>query len=109
VVQGTPRIPVLTLHNLGDLFVPFKMEVDYARRVAANGASDLVVQRAIRGVGHCDFTSQEVVTAFDDLVTWVESGAKPAGDVILNPAAVAAPAYGCTFTRGSHFLGQPCP
>ena len=109
VVKGTPRIPVLTLHNLGDLFVPFKMEVDYARRVAANGASDLVVQRAIRGVGHCDFTSQEMVTGFDDLVTWVETGAKPAGDVILDPAAVAAPAYGCRFTRGSHFLGQPCP
>jgi hypothetical protein len=32
VVKGTPRIPVLTLHDLGDLFVPFKMEIDYAQR-----------------------------------------------------------------------------
>ena len=68
---------MLTLHNLGDLFVPFKMEIDYAQRVAANEASDLVVQRAIRGVGHCDFTPQEMITAFEDLVRWVEEGVKP--------------------------------
>ena len=29
----------------------------YARRVAAAGLSDRVVQRAIRGVAHCDFTA----------------------------------------------------
>lgn len=109
VVKGRPRVPVLTLHNLGDLFVPFKMEIDYAQRAAANGAGDLVVQRAIRGVGHCDFTAAELVTAFDDLVRWVEDGVKPAGDVILDAAAVADPGYGCTFTQGSHFLAQPCP
>jgi pimeloyl-ACP methyl ester carboxylesterase len=109
VVKGTPRIPVLTLHDLGDLFVPFKMEIDYAQRVAANGASDRVVQRAIRGVGHCDFTAQELTTAFEDLVRWVKEGVKPAGDVILDPAAVAASSYGCVFTKGSHLLGAPCP
>ncbi len=57
VVNGTPDIPVLTLHDLGDLFVPFSMEQIYADRVAAAGRSDLVVQRAIRGSGalrlHC--------------------------------------------------------
>jgi pimeloyl-ACP methyl ester carboxylesterase len=109
VVQGTPTIPVLTLHDLGDLFVPFKMEIDYAQRVAANGASHLVVQRAIRGIGHCDFTGAELVTAFEDLVAWVEHGVKPAGDVMLDAAAVADPNYGCAFTEGSHFLGAPCP
>jgi hypothetical protein len=51
VVNGTPTIPVLTLHDLGDLFVPFSMEQIYAQRVAAAGRADLLVQRAIRGVG----------------------------------------------------------
>ena len=109
VVKGTPRIPLLTMHNLGDLFVPFKMEIDYAQRVAANGRGDLVVQRAIRGVGHCNFTPQELTTAFNDLVRWVEGNVKPAGDVILDATAVAAPGYGCAFTQGSHLLGEPCP
>lgn len=109
VVNGNPRIPVLTLHNLGDLFVPFGMEIDYAERAAAHGVGDLVVQRAIRGVGHCDFTAQELVTAFDDLVRWVTEGVTPAGDEVLDPTAVAAAGYGCTFTRGSHLLAEPCP
>jgi hypothetical protein len=95
---GNLRIPMLTLHTLGDLFVPFHMEQEYAQRVAANGSSDLLVQRATRDFGHCTFTPTELVTAFTDLVEWVEDGVKPAGDDVLNPAAVAAPDFGCTFT-----------
>ena len=112
VVNGTPPVPVLTLHDLGDLFVPFSMEQVYARRVAAAGLSDRVVQRAIRGVGHCDFTPTELVTAFTDLVRWVEGGVKPAGDDVLTPAVVSAPTYGCAFTTATRNLGPftaPCP
>lgn len=112
VVGGDPTIPVLTLHNLGDLFVPFSMEQIYAERVAENGASDLVVQRAIRGVGHCDFTAEEFVTGFVDLVAWVEHGIRPAGDDVLTPAVVADPNYGCAFTTQTRDLGPftaPCP
>lgn len=39
-----------------------------------------------------------VVQTFTDLVKWVEGGIKPAGDDILNPAAVASPTFGCQFT-----------
>ena len=112
VVNGTPPVPVLTLHDLGDLFVPFSMEQVYARRVAAAGLSDRVVQRAIRGVGHCDFTAAEMVAGFTDLVRWVEAGVKPAGDDVLTPSVVAAPTYGCQFTTATRNLGPftaPCP
>lgn len=112
LVRGTMRVPVLSLHNLGDLFVPFHNEVEYAKDTARQGNSDLLVQRAIRGVGHCDFTGVELVTAFVDLVTWVEHGVKPAGDVVLDPAAVAAEDYGCAFTDfatpDGHILPTPC-
>lgn len=112
VVQGTPPVPVLTLHTLGDLFVPFSMQQVYAERVAANGRSDLVVQRAIRGVGHCQFEPDEFVQGFVDLVAWVEQGIVPAGDDVLTPAVVADPFYGCTFTTATRDLGPftaPCP
>jgi acetyl esterase/lipase len=109
VVAGDPQVPVLTLHNLGDLFVPVLNEVAYAERVAANGKSDLLVQRAIRGVGHCDFTAQEFSTAFLDLVSWVNTGVKPAGDDFLDAATVADPEFGCAFTDGDHLLGTACP
>lgn len=111
-VEGDPNVPVLSLHNLGDLFVPFHNEVVYGHEAAANGKSDLVVQRAIRGVGHCDFTASELVTAFVDLVAWVEVGVKPAGDDVTDPAAVAAPDFGCAFTddpNNEHLLAAPCP
>jgi hypothetical protein len=112
VVNGTPSVPVLTLHNLGDLFVPFSMEQVYAGRVAANGRSDLLVQRAIRGVGHCDFTAAELVRGFTDLVNWVEHDVRPPGDNVTTPAIVADPAYGCTFSTATRNLGPftaPCP
>jgi hypothetical protein len=109
VISGDIEVPVLTLHNLGDLFVPAHNEIEYASRVAANGASDLLVQRAIRGVLHCDFTGEELGTAFLDLAGWVSTGVKPDGDDWLNPAAVADPLFGCEFTNGDHLLGTPCP
>ena len=112
LVEGTHRIPVLTLHTLGDLFVPFSMEQIYAQRVEANGSSDLVVQRAIRGVGHCQFAAAEFVQGFVDLVTWVEHGVKPVGDDVLTREVVADQFYGCAFTTETRDLGPftaPCP
>jgi hypothetical protein len=112
VVNGTPTVPVLSMHDIGDLFVPFSMEQVYAQRVAANNRSDLVVQRAIRGVGHCDFTPTELITGFTDLVAWVEHGVKPAGDNVLDRAVVADPRYGCAFTTATRNLGPftaACP
>lgn len=110
VISGDIQVPVLTLHNLGDLFVPVLNEVEYASRVAANGKSDLLVQRAIRGVNHCGFTGNELAFAFIDLVGWVESGVKPDGDNWLDPAEVADPEFGCAFTdfdAGPPFFGFP--
>jgi pimeloyl-ACP methyl ester carboxylesterase len=97
-IAGDIAIPVLTLHTLGDLFVPFAMEQIYARRVAEQGKANLLVARAIRDVGHCGFAMAEEERAFADLVTWVETGSRPLGDAILDPAVVADPKFGCQFT-----------
>ncbi|MGQ0710728.1 MAG: hypothetical protein ACT4NV_13405 [Rhodoferax sp.] len=99
-LQGHPYGPVLSAHTLGDLFVPFSMQQVYRQRVRAAGQhhSRLVVQRAIRGSRHCDFTESEILNGFDDLVAWVETGRKPAGDDVLTPAVVAAPTYGCRYS-----------
>ena len=108
-ISGDIGVPVITIHNLGDLFVPVLNEVEYAKRVASHGKSDLLVQRAVRGVGHCDITGVELGSAFIDLVNWVEYGVKPAGDDFLDPAAVADPDFGCTFNdHGWHFFEEPC-
>ena len=103
-IEGTlgTATKVLTLHTIGDLFVPFSMQQVYKREALAKGTADRLVQRAIRDVGHCTFTPQETVRAFDDLVKWVEAGTKPAGDDVLDAAAVADRDFGCAFTAGEH-------
>ncbi|HUG79232.1 MAG TPA: alpha/beta hydrolase, partial [Burkholderiales bacterium] len=100
-ISGKLPIPVLSLHTIGDLFVPFSMEQIYARRAAMQGAAERLVVRAIRDHGHCGFAVAEEAAAFADLVNWVENGVKPAGDDILTPSVVAQPSYGCTFTASS--------
>lgn len=100
-VNGEFKIPVVSIHTLGDLFVPFSMEQTYQRRTAAKGNGTWLVQRAIRGVSHCDFTVAEQVEAFDDMIKWERDGIKPAGDDVVTPATVAATTYGCTFTRNT--------
>jgi len=108
VVNGNITIPVLTLHTLGDLQVPFSMQQIYARRVAENGASHLLVQRAIRDIGHCWILEDELIAGFMDLVNWVENGVEPAGDDVLDPAVVEDPDYGCTFTYPERGWITPC-
>lgn len=109
-VRGDPRIPVLSLHTIGDLFVPFSMEQIYATEVAAQHQSRLLVSRAIRGNAHCGFTPAELERGFADLVGWVRTGHRPAGDDILSRREVAKPTFGCRFTDGPHpeFTGVAC-
>ena len=108
-------IPVLSIHTIGDLFVPLSMEQIYAQRAKAQGTSNLLVQRAIRDHNHCGFVVPEEEAAFTALVNWVTNGVEPDGDDILTPAAVADPKFGCKFTLAGHPLSPilipfpPCP
>ena len=100
-VNGEFKIPVVSIHTLGDLFVPFSMEQVYQKRVAAKGNSAWLVQRAIRGASHCDFTVAEQVDAFDAMIQWEQNGVKPSGDDVVTAATVANVNYGCTFTKNT--------
>jgi len=105
-------IPVVTLHTIGDLFVPLSMEQIYAQRAIAQGTSGRLVQRAIRDHNHCGFVVPEEEAAFAALVNWVTNGAKPDGDDILTPSAVVDPKFGCKFSLPGHpvpLSGIPIP
>jgi len=83
-LTGKIAAPVLTLHETGDTWVPFILEQQYRRKTLAAGTGDLLVQRAVRWPGHCAFDSDIRDEAFDDLVAWIDTGVKPAGDDVLN-------------------------
>lgn len=116
-IFGLPTAPVLSLHGLGDLFVPFSMETAYAADVARFHTGFNVVQRAIRTANHCEFSNGEVGAAWDDLVQWVTHRVRPAGDAVADRNAVAAPGFGCQFSdraayaagTGTRLLYAPCP
>lgn len=109
-VVGLPSAPVMSLHGLGDLFVPFSMEQDYRDDVARFGRTDRLVQRAIRTVDHCEFSPAEVGDAWRDLLLWVDKGKRPAGDDVRR---TDDPRYGCRFsdqqaTGGTRALFPAC-
>jgi len=114
IINGDPGIPVLSIHGIGDLFVPFSMDQRYDQMMIANGQGNLFVGRAIREVTHCGYTNSELSAGFSALVSWIATGKRPAGDNILDPQSVASPLFGCRFTDqtpGAHpeFKGVPCP
>jgi hypothetical protein len=102
-IFGRPTAKTLTLHGLGDMFVPFSMEEAYGSEVARHHLSALVVQRAIRSARHCEFSPSEAGRAWDDLAAWVHGGRRPAGDPVTDPAAIAKPDFGCRFTDTSAY------
>jgi pimeloyl-ACP methyl ester carboxylesterase len=114
IIHGDPGIPVLSIHGIGDLFVPFSMDQRYDELMVAHRQGGLFVDRAIREVTHCGYTTSELAAGFSALVSWIATGVRPAGDDILDPRAVASPLFGCRFTDptpGAHpeFKGVPCP
>ena len=76
--SGNLQVPMLMLSNARDPVVPGFNQTSYAAAVAANGASDFLVQRQVPTFGHCVFTPEQLLSAFSDLVGWVQFGVKPA-------------------------------
>jgi alpha-beta hydrolase superfamily lysophospholipase len=80
---GRITVPLLTLHETGDAWVPLSLEQAYRRRTIAAGTQDLLVQRVTRAPSHCGFDGETREQAFDDLVAWIERGVRPDGDDVL--------------------------
>jgi hypothetical protein len=93
---GRLTVPLLTLHESGDAWVPLSLEQSYRRRTIAAGTDRLLVQRVMRAGSHCGFDGEMREQAFDDLVAWIERGVRPAGEDVLAPDLSRV---GVTWTR----------
>ena len=50
---GRLTVPLITLHETGDAWVPLSLEQSYRRRTIAAGTDHLLVQRVVRAASHC--------------------------------------------------------
>jgi pimeloyl-ACP methyl ester carboxylesterase len=91
--DGEIERPLLTMHGTGDLFVPIFLQRVLKDAVHAAGRDHLLVQRIYRIPGHCAFSQQEMIRAFDDLVAWVTTGMRPAGDDVSADLSSAGLAF----------------
>jgi pimeloyl-ACP methyl ester carboxylesterase len=78
VPSGRFKAPIMTLHTTRDPLVPFFHEASFADITATAGTSDRVVQRSVDRFGHCAFTTDEMLDAFQALTNWVSTGQRPA-------------------------------
>jgi pimeloyl-ACP methyl ester carboxylesterase len=82
-ISGDIKMPLLTLHTTGDLFVPISHQQVLRHKVEAAGRGNLLVQRAVRAAGHFAFTNAEWISGLEALIAWVEEGVKPEGEDLL--------------------------
>ncbi len=80
---GRLTVPLITLHETGDAWVPLSLEQSYRRRTIDAGTDQLLVQRVMRAGSHCGFDGETREQAFDDLVAWIERGVRPQGEDVL--------------------------
>jgi len=73
-VAGRLSMPVLTLHTTDDPLVPSQHEEEYAEDAAHAGSGRLLAQAYTQQVGHCAFTTAELVAGIETVRQRVEKG-----------------------------------
>ncbi len=74
---GKIQKPVLTMHTIIDPLVVVANESAYAELINAEGREELLFQTFTTGIGHCNFTGPQILTALGAIDLWVRTGVKP--------------------------------
>jgi hypothetical protein len=89
-VTGHLDVPELDLHTISDQLSPISYENWYREQVAKAGDSTLLRQAYVSAIGHCNFTSAELVAGLHAVLRRVTSGHWSGTDADdLNRAATA--------------------
>jgi len=73
-LTGRLAMPVLDLHTTDDPLVPVQHEDEYREDVAQAGAGGLLAQAYTKQVGHCAFTTAELVAGVEAVRQRIEKG-----------------------------------
>jgi hypothetical protein len=75
--NGKIHNPILTMHTIVDPLLVVANESAYAELNASAGKEELLFQTFTTGVGHCNFTGPQVLTAIGAIDLWVRTGVRP--------------------------------
>jgi hypothetical protein len=75
--NGKIRNPILTVHTIIDPLLVVANESAYADLIAQTGKEDLLFQTYTTGIGHCNLTGPQVLTAVNAIDLWVRTGVRP--------------------------------
>jgi hypothetical protein len=94
--NGKIRHPILTVHTIIDPLLVVANESAYAELNAGAGKQDLLFQTFTTGVGHCNLTGPQILTAIGAIDQWVRTGVRPTnaqfpGGLGFNQAFVPPP------------------
>ena len=76
-VHGVLTRPVLTLHTTLDGLSEVANESAYRQTVTDSGCLENLRQAYVSGVGHCAFTSRQLLAALAAVERWLDTGAPP--------------------------------
>ena len=106
--SGDLRIPVLTMHTVGDGLVVPENEQAYSAAVAKAGDSEMLREVFVSRAGHCAFTPAETITAARALLSRLATGDwSGLGPALMNARATAlGPTYN-VFTSNGQLVPTP--
>ena len=83
--NGKIRNPILTVHTIIDPLLVVANDSAYAELIASQGREDLLFQTYTTGVGHCNLTGPQILTAIGAIDLWVRTGVRPTSAMFPAP------------------------
>ena len=66
--KGTPKIPLLRMHEVGDQQVPLSLVQGYGDLIHANGKENLYRLAVVNSPAHCNYTPAETMAAVETMM-----------------------------------------
>ncbi|HSQ23107.1 MAG TPA: hypothetical protein VLN44_01790 [Pyrinomonadaceae bacterium] len=94
--NGKIHHPILTVHTIIDPLLVVANDSASAELNASRGKEELLFQTYTTGVGHCNLTGPQILTAIGAIDLWVRTGVRPTAAAFpaalgFNPAFVPPP------------------
>jgi len=94
--NGKIHHPILTVHTIIDPLLVVANDAAYAELNASRNKEELLFQTYTTGVGHCNLTGPQILTAVSAIDLWVRAGVRPTAASFpvalgFNPAFVPPP------------------